>query len=53
MKVRVVAQDVAQIPADALVANLFQGVKTPGGATAAVDRAMGGAVSAVGSRSFT
>ncbi len=45
MKVRVVAQDVAQMPADALVANLFQGVKTPGGATAAADRALGGAIS--------
>jgi len=31
--------------ADTLIVNLFEGVKTPGGATGAVDRALNGAIS--------
>ncbi|MEW5986403.1 MAG: leucyl aminopeptidase [Chloroflexota bacterium] len=32
-------------PADTIVVNLFEGVTTPGGATGAVDQALGGAIS--------
>ena len=32
---------------DLVVVNLFQGVTEPGGATGAVDKAMGGAISAI------
>ncbi len=45
MRVRVVARDVTKVRADALVVNLFQGVKRPEGATGAVDRALDGAIS--------
>jgi leucyl aminopeptidase len=46
MKVQVKAGDVLGAAADLLVVNLFEGTKRPGGATGAVDRAVGGAVSA-------
>jgi len=42
--IRVVVGDVARFRGDALVVNLFEGVKTPGGATAAVDGALSGAI---------
>ena len=45
MKIRVVRNDVASIKTPALVVNLFDGVKKPGGATGAVDKALGGAIS--------
>ncbi|MBI3744779.1 MAG: leucyl aminopeptidase, partial [Chloroflexi bacterium] len=45
MKIRIVTQDVTEVETDALIVNLFEGVKTPGGATGAVDRALGGAIS--------
>ncbi len=47
MNIKVVAGDIAQQDADAVVVNLFEGVTTPGGATGAVDGAMGGAISAL------
>ena len=47
MKLNVVAGDIAQQDVDAVVVNLFEGVTTPGGATGAVDKAMGGAISAL------
>lgn len=45
MNVRVVAEDVRKVRADALIVNVFQGVKQPTGATGAVDRALRGAIS--------
>ncbi|MCX6031730.1 MAG: leucyl aminopeptidase, partial [Chloroflexi bacterium] len=39
--------NITEAATDLVVVNLFQGVTTPGGATAAVDRALGGAISAV------
>jgi leucyl aminopeptidase len=39
--------NITEIAADLVVVNLFQGVTAPGGATGAVDRALGGAISAV------
>jgi leucyl aminopeptidase len=45
MEVRVVHGDITQSAAEALVVNLFEGVTQPGGATGAVDRALGGLLS--------
>lgn len=45
MEVRVVLGSIAEIESDALVVNLFEGVTSPGGATGAVDRALGGVIS--------
>jgi leucyl aminopeptidase len=42
--IRVVVGDVTRFRGDALVANLFEGVKSPGGATGAVDGALSGAI---------
>ena len=47
LEIRVAATDVTQFRGDALVVNLFEGVKKPGGATAAVDAALGGAITAL------
>jgi leucyl aminopeptidase len=47
VETRVVAGDVAQIEADAIVVNLFEDVKQPGGATADVDRALDGAINSL------
>ena len=44
MRVRATAASVDAVKTDALVVNLFEGVKKPGGATAAVDKALGGAI---------
>ncbi len=44
MNIRVRSGDVTQVRADALIVDLFQGVKTPGGATGAIDKALGGAI---------
>ena len=44
MKVNAIVGDIATIQADAMVVNLFEGVKTPAGATAAIDRALDGAI---------
>lgn len=45
MDVRVIAGDIATTQADAIVVNLFEGVTVPGGATGAVDAALGGLIS--------
>lgn len=37
--------DITAVAADTVIVNLFLGVQTPGGATGAVDRALGGAIS--------
>lgn len=47
MKFGVVCGSLTEQPSDVVIVNLFQGVKTPGGATGAVDKALGGAISAV------
>ncbi len=46
MKVELVAGDIVRRKADLLVVNLFEGTVKPGGATGAVDAAVGGAISA-------
>ena len=45
MDVKVSTGDIAKWSEGAIVVNLFQGVKEPGGATGAVDRALDGAIS--------
>jgi len=50
LEIKVTAGDIAQIEADAIVVNLFEGVEQPGGATAAVDKALDGAISSLISR---
>ena len=45
MRVTVAHGDVIQMATPALIVNLFEGVKSPGGATGAVDSAMGGVIS--------
>ncbi len=45
MEITAVNQDVTKVKSDALLINLFEGVKQPGGATGAIDRALGGAIS--------
>ncbi len=45
MKITVTGGDIAQHKADAIIVNLFEGVKKPGGATGAVDQALDGAIS--------
>ncbi|MCY3543285.1 MAG: leucyl aminopeptidase [Chloroflexi bacterium] len=47
MRINVVAGDIAQQDVGAVVVNLFEDITTPGGATGAVDKAMGGAISAL------
>ena len=47
IKLTAVAGDIATSDADAIVVNLFDGVTSPSGATGAVDRALGGAISAL------
>src|SRR5512142_3098894 len=42
MELKVQAGDIANWKGDGIVVNLFEGVKTPAGATAAVDTALGG-----------
>ncbi|MBM2828345.1 MAG: putative cytosol aminopeptidase (Leucine aminopeptidase) (Leucyl aminopeptidase) PepA, partial [Actinobacteria bacterium] len=46
MKIELVVGDIIRHKADLVVVNLFEGVKKPGGATGAVDKAVGGAISA-------
>jgi leucyl aminopeptidase len=41
MNISVVQKQIQALPADALIVNLFEGVTTPGGATGAVDSALG------------
>ena len=45
MKFEVAAGDISVRDTDAIVVNLFEGVTRPGGATGAVDSALGGAIS--------
>ena len=45
MNIRVEKADLAAVKADMVVVNLFEGVKSPGGATGAVDKALGGLLS--------
>ncbi len=45
MKIKVEIADITKIETPALIVNLFKGVKAPGGATGAVDRALDGAIS--------
>ncbi|MFA5185696.1 MAG: leucyl aminopeptidase [Patescibacteria group bacterium] len=45
MKTEILQKDILNIACDLLVVNLFQGVVRPGGATGAVDKALGGAIS--------
>ncbi len=45
MRIRAIARDATKVRADALIVDLFQGVKRPDGATGAVDRALDGAIS--------
>src|SRR3989304_6205940 len=47
MEITVQSGDISAFGADAVVVNLFEGVTGPGGATGAVDRAMGGAISSL------
>ena len=47
MLIAVVKESITQVDADAIVVNLFEGVTHPGGATGAVDRALGGAIAQV------
>ena len=44
MDIRLVIGDVTKFRGDAMVVNLYEGVKAPGGATAAVDAALGGTI---------
>jgi leucyl aminopeptidase len=44
LDIRVVVEDVTRFRGDAIVVNLFEGVAEPGGATRAVDVALGGAI---------
>jgi len=44
VEIRVVTADVAAFRCDAVVVNLFEGVKEPGGATRALDAALDGAI---------
>lgn len=45
LKLEIMRGDIARIASDTAIVNLFDGVKTPGGATGAVDRALGGLIS--------
>jgi leucyl aminopeptidase len=50
LEIKIIVGDIAQIEADAIVVNLFEGVEQPGGATAAVDEVLNGAISSLISR---
>ena len=45
MEIKVIVGDIAGMEADAIIVNHFEGVKSPEGETAAVDRALDGAIS--------
>ncbi len=47
MKITVESGDIAANSAKAIIVNLFQGVKSPGGATGAIDKALDGGLSAL------
>jgi leucyl aminopeptidase len=50
LEIKVIVGDIAKIEVDAIVVNLFEGVEQPGGATAAVDKALDGVISSLISR---
>jgi leucyl aminopeptidase len=50
MELKVVAGDIAQTEADAIVVYLFEGVAQPGGATGAVDKVLDGCIASLISR---
>ena len=45
MDIQVLSKDITKITVDALVVNLFEGIKKPSGATGAVDKALHGVIS--------
>ena len=45
LKLEIMRGDISRIASDAAIVNLFDGVKSPGGATGAIDRALGGLIS--------
>jgi leucyl aminopeptidase len=45
MRINVQTQTITDFKGDAIIVNVFQGAKSPGGATGAVDRALGGTIS--------
>ena len=45
MKLKVASGNILEYKCDVLAVNLFEGLKKPGGATGAVDKALGGAIS--------
>lgn len=45
MDIQIETGNIAQHPAKAIIVNLFEGVEQPGGATGAVDKALGGGIS--------
>ena len=47
MKITVALTDITTVDTPALIVNLFKGVKTPGGATGAVDKALDGGISSL------
>jgi leucyl aminopeptidase len=47
MNINIQLQSITESEVDVLVVNLFEGVKTPGGATGAVDAALGGQITAL------
>lgn len=47
MEVKVISGDITKIETDAIVVNLFEGVKSPGGATGAVDKALDNIITAL------
>lgn len=44
MEIEVTSADITHVEADAIVVNLFEGLRQPAGATEAVDKALGGAI---------
>jgi len=44
LEIRVIQGSITEVPSDALIVNLFEGVTAPGGATGAVDRALEGLI---------
>ena len=44
MEITLVQNEVTEIETDVLVVNLFEGVTSPGGATGAVDKMIGGLI---------
>ncbi len=45
MRIKVITADIIELKVDGIIVNLFEGTKTPGGATGAVDKALNGAIS--------